>query len=193
VLRKALAEIIERLHVAVRKIYIRGPVAKVDVRHDKYTGVVQDPRYLSKFLGLEAPHIFKNALGDDDVEALITKPDRGLKEISLDQVRRRLVYGYVDTVVLYLWPEDGHQGCRPAANIEQRARSALREPVYNSCGLFQAIVGLAVFQVLLAPEAPLVEGAASCRVVHIARAITSHTCSAVRSQEKYPAMSGARS
>jgi hypothetical protein len=178
VLRKALPKIIEGLHVAIRKKYVRSPMAKVDIRHDKYTAVVQDPRYFSEFFGLEASRIFKDTLGDDDVEALIAKPDRRLKEIGFNKVQRGVMYGYVDAIVLYIRLEDGHQGCGSATNIEKRARSALGEPVYNSCGLFEAIVGLAVFQVLLAPEIPLMESVAcvtfrneaiaACRIVHVA-------------------------
>jgi len=133
------------LHVAIRKIYIRSPVAKVNVRHDKYTGAIQGPRYLSELLGLEASHILKDALGDNEVEALVTEPDRGFKEVSLNQVRRRVMYGYVDAVVLYIRPEGGHQGGGPATNIEERAPPTSRESVYNPRGLFEAIVGLAVF------------------------------------------------
>ena len=120
-------------------------MAKVDIRHDKYTAVVQDPRYFSEFFGLEASHILKDALSDDDVEALVIEPDRGFKKISLNKIRRRLVYGNVNTVVLYIRLEDGRQGGGPATNIEKCASPTSRESVYNSRRLYEAIVGLAVF------------------------------------------------
>ena len=99
-LRETLAEIIESLHVAVRPVYTPATVAEVRIRYDKYAVVIQELRYFSEFLGLEDPHIFKNTLGNDDVETLLIKPNWRLEEVSLDQIRRRVMYGYIDAIVL---------------------------------------------------------------------------------------------
>ena len=115
-------------------------MAEVNIRHDKYTAVIQEPRYFGEFLGLEGPHIFKKTLGNDDVETLVSKPDRRLEEIGLDQIRRRVMYGYIDTIVLDIWPKERHQSCGPAANIEKRKLFTSRQPVDDSCGLFKSIV-----------------------------------------------------
>src|SRR5215472_16074300 len=107
-------------------------------------------------------HIFKNALGDDDVEALIGKRDRRLKKVDFNQVRRRVMYGYVNTVILDIRPEERPQGGRgPATNIEQRAPPAPGDPIYNSRGLLEAIVGSTVLLILLAPEIFLIKRVAS--------------------------------
>ena len=100
ILCETLAEIIERLHVAVRPVYTPATVAEVRIRYDKYAVVIQELRYFSEFLGLEGPHIFKNTLGNDDVETLLIKPNWRLEEVSLDQIRRRVMYGYIDAIVL---------------------------------------------------------------------------------------------
>jgi len=145
VLPEALAKIIESLHITVRPVYIPVTMAEVNVRHDKYTAVVQEPRYFSEFLGLKVSHIFKDTLGKDDIKALIIKPDWRLEEVGFDQIWRRVMYGYIDTVVLNIWPKERPQGRGAATNIEKRAFFASREPVYNSCGLFEAIVRPTVF------------------------------------------------
>ena len=143
--RETLAKIIEGLYVAVRLVYILITMVEVNVRHDKYTTVVQEPRYFGEFLSLKVSHVFKNALGEDDVKALIIKPDWRLKEVSLNQIWRGVMYGYIDTMVLNIWPKERHQSCRPATNIEKRAPFTLGKSVYNSCRLFKAIVGPTVF------------------------------------------------
>jgi hypothetical protein len=94
---------------------------EVYVRHDKYTTVVQELRYLGELLGLELSHIFKDALSEDDVEALIAELNRRLNEIEFDQIRRWVMYGYIDSVVLDIRLKERRQGCGPTANIEQRA------------------------------------------------------------------------
>jgi hypothetical protein len=100
ILREALAEIIERLHVAVRPIYILVVMAEIDIRYEKYAIVIQEPRYFGELLRLEVSHIFEDALGDDDVETLVIELNWSLEEVGLDQIRRRALYSYVDTVVL---------------------------------------------------------------------------------------------
>ena len=99
-LRETLTKIIERLHVAVRPVYTPVTMAEVNIRHDKYTAVIQELRYFGEFLGLEGPHIFKETLGDNDVETLVIEPNWRVEEVSLDQIRRRVMYGYIDTIVL---------------------------------------------------------------------------------------------
>jgi hypothetical protein len=99
ILRETLAKVIESLHVAVRPVYISVAMAEVNIRHDKYTAVIQELRYFGEFLGLEGPYIFKKTLGNDDVEPLVIKPNWRVGEISLDQIRRRVMYGYIDTIV----------------------------------------------------------------------------------------------
>jgi hypothetical protein len=99
ILRETLAKVIESLHVAVRPVYTPVTMAEVNIRHDKYTAVIQELRYFGEFLGLESPHIFKKTLGNDDVETLVIKPNWRVGEISLDQIRRRVMYGYIDTIV----------------------------------------------------------------------------------------------
>jgi hypothetical protein len=134
------------------EIYLPVAMIKIPVRHNKFTVLVQDPRYFSEFLRLEVSDIFENALGQDDVESLVAEHDRGFEEVSFNQVRRSVMYGYVNTVVLYIWCEQAHQGCGTTANIEESTLFALCEPIYNSGSFYQPIVWLAEFQVLLAPE-----------------------------------------
>ena len=100
IFRETLTKIIERLHVTVRPVY--GPVtmAEVDIRHDKYTAVTQELRDFGEFLFLEGPHIFKETLGNNDVETLTIEPDWRVDEVSLDKIRRRVMYGYIDAIVL---------------------------------------------------------------------------------------------
>ena len=100
ILRETLAKIIERLHVAVRPVHTPATMAEVRIRYDKYTVVIQELGYFSEFLGLEGPHIFEKTLGDDDVETLAIEPNRRIDEVGLDQIRRWVMYGYIDTVVL---------------------------------------------------------------------------------------------
>ena len=64
----------------------------------KYAAVVQESRYIGEYLSLKSSHIFKDALGENDVEALITNPDRLLKEVGLEKIRRWVVYSYIDTM-----------------------------------------------------------------------------------------------
>ena len=75
-------------------------MAEVDIRHDKYTAVIQELRDFGEFLVLEGPHIFKETLGNDDVEALAIEPNWRIDEVGLDQIRRRVMYGYIDAMVL---------------------------------------------------------------------------------------------
>jgi hypothetical protein len=98
-LRETLAKVTECLYVAVRPVYVPVAMAEVNVRHDKYTAAIQEPRYFGEFLGLKGPYIFKETLGNDDVETLVIKPNRHVGEIGLDQIRCRVMDGYIDTVV----------------------------------------------------------------------------------------------
>jgi hypothetical protein len=117
-------------------------MAEVNIRHDKYTAVIQELRYFGEFLGLEGPHIFKKTLGNDYVEPLVIKPNWRVDEVGLDQIRRRVMYGYIDAIVLDIWPKERHQSRRPAANIEKHSKLfSSRQPVYNSRGLLESVVG----------------------------------------------------
>ena len=87
-LRETPAKIAEGLHVAVRRVYMLLTMIEVDVRHDEYTIVVKDPRYFSELLVLKITRVFKKALGEDDVEALTTKPNWRLEKVRLEQIRR---------------------------------------------------------------------------------------------------------
>ena len=100
ILRETLTKIIERLHVTVRPVYTPVTMAEVDIRHDKYTAVIQELRDFGEFLVLEGPHIFKETLGNNDVETLAIEPNWRVDEVSLDQIRRRVMYGYIDAIVL---------------------------------------------------------------------------------------------
>jgi hypothetical protein len=144
IMRETPLELVQTLHVTVRPVYEPDTMVEVDVRADKYTAVIQEPRYLREHPGLKVPHIFKNALGHDDVEALIGKRNRRLKKVGFNQVRRRAMYGYINTVILDVRLDERPQGRATATNIEQRAAPAPGDPVYNSRRLLEAIVGPAV-------------------------------------------------
>ena len=174
---ETLTEIIEGLHIAVRPVYLPVAMGEVDVRRNEYAATIKEIRYFCKFLGLKVSDVFKNSLGDDYVEALAVKPNWRLKKVSLDQIRPRVVYGYINAIILDIWAKERHQGRGPTANIKKQAFFALREPIYNSCGFFEAIMRSAVLQILRAPEILLVQGVADvasgnhvfavCRILHI--------------------------
>ena len=157
---ETLAKIFKRLYIAVRPVNVPVPVIEVNVRHDEYSIVVQEPCYVCKYLGLEVSHIFKNALGDSDVEALIIKFHRRFQEVSFGQIRRWVMYGYVNTIVPNIWAKESHQGCWAATNIKKHAFVVIRYFIYNSRGLLETIVWLAVPQILLAPKILLVDSVA---------------------------------
>jgi hypothetical protein len=140
---QVLPEIVQWLDIAEGPVYVRIAMTKIPVRHDESAVLVQEPRYLRKFLRLEVSYILEDALGGDDVEALVTEPDRRVKEVSLDQVRRRVMYGNVNTVVVYIRRKQSREGCRPAANVKQRALFTARDPGNNSRGLLMTIMRLA--------------------------------------------------
>ena len=144
-LSEILAKIIERLNIVVRPVYMPVPMAEVNVRHDKYAAVSQEPRYFGKYLRLEASCILKDALSDYNVEALITESNGRFNEVRLDQIRRRIMYGDVNTVILDIGTKKGHQGRWAATNIEKSARFTLCDCIYNPCGFLEPIVRLAVF------------------------------------------------
>jgi hypothetical protein len=131
VLCETLAEIIQGLHVVVRPVNVPFAMIEVNVRHDKYAAHVQQLCYFGEFLSLKIAYVFENALGEDDVEALIIKLNWRLKKIGFNQIRRRVLYSYIDTIVLDIRPKERHQGRGPAPDIEKGETSAPREPVYN--------------------------------------------------------------
>lgn len=46
-----------------------------------------------------------------------------------DQIRRWVMYGCINTVVLDIVTKEMHQGCGPATNIKKRAFFSSREPI----------------------------------------------------------------
>jgi len=125
---------------------------KINVRYDESAILIQQPSYFGKFLGLEASSIFEKALREDDIESLFVEPDRRFEEVGFDQIRRRVVNGYIDTVVLYARVKQMHQGRGPATNVKQGALSGSGHPIDDMCGFFETIMGPTVVQVLFAPE-----------------------------------------
>jgi hypothetical protein len=156
VVRQALPEIADGLHVVVWPVDTRVAMAEVHIRHDEYAVLVQEPCYLGELLRLEIARIFEETLSEDDVESLVTEPDVTFKKVTLHQIGRRLVYNYVDTIVLDIGRNQAHQGRRAATNVEEGALPAAGEPVDNPRRFFETIVRLAVCQALLAPEVLLV-------------------------------------
>jgi hypothetical protein len=84
--------------------------------------------------------------------------------------------GYVNTIVPDIWAKERHQGCWAATNIKKHTFFAIGDFIYNSRGLLEAIVWLAVPQILLAPKILLVkrivgvslrgDALTTCLVVH---------------------------
>lgn len=113
-------EVTERLHITVRPVYVPPTMIEVNVRHNKYAVLGQDPRYFSELLRLESPHIFKNTLGYDDVEPLVVEGNGNFKEIRFEQVLPRTLYGDVNAVIFDIRRQEGHQGSWSAAHIQER-------------------------------------------------------------------------
>jgi hypothetical protein len=156
VVRQALPEITDGLNVVVWPVYTRVAMAEIYIRHDECAVLVQEPRYLGELLGLEVARILEETLGQDDVESLVAEPDGTFKKVTLHQIGRRLMYDYVDAMVLDIGRNQAHQGRGAAANIKESALPAAGEPVDDPRRFFETIVRLAVCQALLAPEVLLV-------------------------------------
>jgi hypothetical protein len=102
-------------------------------------------RYFGEFLSLEAPYIFKHTLGKNDIEMLIIKTYRRLEEVGFKQIRRWIMYGDVNTIIFDIRAKERHQRGWPAANIKQRTRFSLCDPIHDLSGLFEAIVRSVIF------------------------------------------------
>src|SRR5262249_25155455 len=85
-----------------------------------------------------------------------------LEEVGFPQIRRGVMYGEVNAVVMDGRTEEADQGRGVAADVEERALAAPGEPVDDPCGLFEAMVRPTVFQVFRAPEIPLIKRVAGC-------------------------------
>ena len=97
---------------------------EIPVRYYELAIPLQNVGYLSKFPRLSVSDVFENPLGQDNVESFVTELYRGFPEVSLEQVRGRTLYGYVNAVVVYVCRKQatgqvsGSRGvaCRAAAN-----------------------------------------------------------------------------
>ena len=57
-------------------------MTEVSVGQEKSAVLVEDLRYLGKFLRLRVAHIFKEALSHDDIKPLVAEPDGTLKKVA---------------------------------------------------------------------------------------------------------------
>jgi len=154
--RQALTETVEGLYVVVGPVDILMAMPEVDVGCDKRTVWIEEAWYFGKLLGLEFSDILEKALSQDDIESLVIEPDRILEKIGLDEVRCRIMYGYVYAVVFYIRRKQAHQGGGPATDIEQGTLFTLRQGINNSRRLLHSEVRPTVIQVLVGPEFLLV-------------------------------------
>jgi hypothetical protein len=88
VVRQALPEIVDGLHVVVWPVYTRVAMAEVHIRHDECAVLIQELRYLGELLGLEVARILEETLGQNDVESLVAEPDGIFKKVTLYQIGR---------------------------------------------------------------------------------------------------------
>ena len=105
-LRETFTEIIKRLHIAVRPVYVPVAMIKVNVRDDEGTVLVQELCYLGELFRLKVSDILENSLGNDNVEHFVTEPDRCFEKISFNQIWRRIMYSYINTIVLDIRTKD---------------------------------------------------------------------------------------
>src|SRR6266478_373849 len=98
-LREAPAKFIERLHITIRPVYIPLAMIEVNIRHYEYAALIQKLRYFSELLELEVSDIFENALGYYDIESFAVELDGRFKEVGFNQIRRRVMYSYIYTMV----------------------------------------------------------------------------------------------
>ena len=79
---KAGPEVLWGLDIAVRPVDVPLPVRKVDVRRDECPAWLQYLGDLCELLRLECPDILEYALGDDDVEPLVSDTDARFQDIG---------------------------------------------------------------------------------------------------------------
>jgi hypothetical protein len=130
--RQAVPKLRERLNVVVRLIQQPVEVVEIDIGHYEPSVRSQKLLDLGELLSLKSPDVFENSLCQDDVELLVAKSDRGSNKIQFEQVWRGVVYCHIDAVVVYVFVQKVHQGCRPATNIKKIALLPIRDRVYNA-------------------------------------------------------------
>jgi hypothetical protein len=109
-------------------------------------------RYFRELLRLKASGIFEEALGQHDIESLVTKSDWILQQIGFKQIRCRDLDGYVNTVVFDVRCEQTRQGRRSATNIQQSALFASCDLICYPRSLFEAKVRPTVVCILFFPQ-----------------------------------------
>jgi hypothetical protein len=87
---------------------------------------------------------------------LIAKLNGRFKEVPLKEIRRWVMDGHINPMVMNILVEELHQSSGPAPNVQEIQLSSSSDPVHNSCRLFKAEMRLYVVQVLLNPKIPLV-------------------------------------
>ena len=129
---------------------------EVDVGGDEDPIIAEDPPDLGEFLLLGLPGILEEPLCQDDIEFPLAKLDRVREKIGLNKIRRWFLYRYVNPVVVDVPVQEMHQSCRPAADVEEIARTLLGQFVDDPRGFFQPEVRFDVVQVFFDPEISLV-------------------------------------
>jgi hypothetical protein len=172
-------ELGHRLDVVVNRVHTPIAMAEIPVRHDELAAIGQKTAYLGQFLRLESSNIFEDALGNDEIEHLAAEFYGGLEKVSLDQIRRGIMYGYINPVVVDVFTEQVPESRGPAANIQEIGFSPLRYAIYDSHSLLHPEMSLSELQILFAPEIPCIVShvtdctvrsrsfCAACPVIHI--------------------------
>ena len=88
------------LNVVVHRVDIAPEVIKVHVRGKKDAIFLEKVLDFSEFFGLMRPHIFKHALGYDDIELLAAETDAIFDEVDLDEVGGRGMNCHINAVVI---------------------------------------------------------------------------------------------
>jgi hypothetical protein len=83
--------------------YLPVAMIEIPIRDNEYTTAVQETCYFAKFLRLNISHVFKHALRNDYVEFLVAESDWIFNKVRFNQIRRRVMYGNINAIVLYIW------------------------------------------------------------------------------------------
>jgi hypothetical protein len=150
--RQALPENVEWLNIVVGGVDVALSMIEIDIRCDERTLFIQELADLGELFSLTLPNILEHTLRHDDVKSPVSEFDRVFDEVSLEQVGSRVVYRYINPVVVYVLPKKAHQRRRPAADIEKVAVFISRDPIHHPRNLFESKVGFRVLQVLSAPK-----------------------------------------
>ena len=110
-----------------------------------------------KFLRLLIREVFKESLGDDEVERCLVGADALPQNVTFLEVRGDHVQRDIDPVVLNVRTEQLFQRRRAAANVEKLAPSFGRHVVDCSCHLLHSKMRACVLGVLVNPEIPLID------------------------------------